>query len=78
MTKFEQGKTYYTRSICNQDVVFVYKVKTRTEKTAVLVDYCFGDEIRRKIKNDNGVEFIEIEKYSMAPVIHANKEYKEA
>ena len=77
MTKFEQGKTYYTRSICNSDCVFAYTIKTRTEKSAVLIDY-FGGEIRRKIKNDNGVEFIEIEKYSMAPVIHANKEYKGA
>jgi hypothetical protein len=74
MKKFEQGKTYYTRSICNQDCIFSYTIKKRTQKSAVLIDY-FGDEIRRKIKENNGVEYIEIEQYSMAPVIHADREY---
>ena len=74
MKKFEQGKTYYARSICNQDCIFYYTIKKRTQKSAVLIDY-FGDEIRRKIKANNGVEYIEIEQYSMAPVIHADREY---
>ena len=74
MKKFEQGKTYYTHSICNYDCVFSYTIKKRTEKTAVLVDGN-GQEKRRKINESNGVEFITVESYSMAPVIHADREY---
>lgn len=74
MKKFEQGKTYYTRSICNQDCIFSYTVKKRTAKTALLIDW-MGHEKRRKINESNGVEFITVEAYSMAPVIHADREY---
>ena len=77
MTKFETGKTYYTRSACNHDCVWVYTIKKRTQKSAVLVGF-YGGEIRRKIKEVDGVEFIEVENYSMAPVLHADKVYKEA
>lgn len=38
MTKFEIGKTYSMRSICNQDCVWTYTVTARTAKTITISD----------------------------------------
>lgn len=74
MKQFEQGKTYYTRSICNHDCIFAYTVAKRTAKMATLVDVN-GKEIRRKIyADDNGTEHINIANYSMAPTLSADRE----
>ena len=50
MTKFEIGKTYSTRSICDQNCVWTYKVIARTDKTITVTD---GRETKklRIIKN---------------------------
>lgn len=82
MKKFEVGKTYSTRSICNSDCTFSYTVISRTKCTVKLRDK-FGDVITRRIikslTEDKGVETIMPEgNYSMAPVIDANDEEKPA
>jgi hypothetical protein len=69
--KFEVGKTYSTRSLCQNDCVISVKIKSRTVKKMTV-------EIKGQIKNvfvslrDN-VEFIKsFGSYSMAPIIRAS------
>ena len=70
MKKFEAGKSYYTRSICNQDCIFAYTVAKRTDKTATLVD-ASGTAKRYKVRADGNTERIILGSYSMAPVLDA-------
>jgi hypothetical protein len=70
--KFEAGKTYKTRSICDYDCVFSYSVVSRSDKT-ITVAYR-GAVKRCKIQVGDGVEFAYPEgRYSMAPVIKADR-----
>ena len=72
--KFEVGKTYATRSICNHDCIFDYTILRRTEKTVTIVDL-YGDTVRKKVSVYNGVEqFLPHGRYSMAPIISADTE----
>ena len=73
MTKFEAGRHYYTRSICDHNCIFAYTVKRRTAKTAWIVDK-HGKEIRRKIFEVDGVENIAVASYSFAPILTADRE----
>lgn len=72
MKKFEIGKEYYTNSICDSECVFTIKITGRAEKT---VTYIYdGKKRRSKIQiNDDG-EFIQPDRYSMAPVFRAERE----
>lgn len=74
--KFEVGKTYYARSICNHDCIFTMEVVSRTEKT---VTYIFeGEKKRSSIKHDDhGNEWIKSHGYSMAPVFRAERQQEE-
>jgi len=77
MKKFEVGKEYATRSTCNYDCVFAYTVIGRTEKTVKIRDI-FGKvktcRIIEELSKRNNAESIYPEgKYSMAPVIYANR-----
>lgn len=75
MKKFEIGKTYYDRSICNHDCIYAFKVVGRTAKTISI-------EYRGQIKKcrvladsskENDAEVIRpLGNYSMAPIISAN------
>lgn len=68
--KFETGRTYSTRSICDHDRVFSFRVVGRTEKT-ITIDY-LGKISRRKIRVWNNAEQIDpFGRYSMAPVLSA-------
>lgn len=72
MIKFEIGKEYFTRSICNHDCIFTIKIVSRSPKTIV---YEYDGETRRsKLNVDevNGCEFIRPDRYSMAPVFGAS------
>lgn len=72
MNKFEVGKEYFSRSICNHDCIFSIKVIKRTEKT---VTYEYMDETRRsKIHVDDSGEYIQPDRYSMAPIFRAERE----
>ena len=72
MNTFEIGKEYYSRSICNHDFVFTIKITGRTAKT-VSYEY-MGDSRRSKIRVDDSGEYIQPDRYSMAPVFRAERE----
>lgn len=72
MTRFEIGKEYFTHSICDSECRFTIKVTGRTEKT---VSYIYQGESRRsKIRVDESGEYIQPDRYSMAPVFRAARE----
>lgn len=65
MIKFEVGKTYATRSICDHDCIYTIEVIKRTDKT---ITYKEDDTIRRaKIRFSDDYEYIRVGNYSMAP-----------
>ena len=70
MKKFEAGKTYTTRSIGNHDCIFKIEVLKRTAKMVTIRDI-WGQEKRCKIYTDTNGEWIQPEKYSMAPIFSA-------
>lgn len=72
---FEVGKTYITRSICDHDCKFEYKVIKRSAKFVTVED--MGRVKRYKINVDNRSEFIRCGNYSMAPVVRAYNDLKE-
>lgn len=75
MKKFEVGKEYFSRSICNHDCIFSIKVIKRTEKT---VTYEYMNETRRsKIRVDDSGEYIQPDRYSMAPTFRAEREVQQ-
>ena len=74
MKKFEIGKTYSTRSICDHECVWSYTVISRTEKTITVTD---GRETKRLriIKDlsmyDNRETVRPLGSYSMCPLLRA-------
>ncbi|HFL3570497.1 TPA: hypothetical protein ACG3PM_003810 [Clostridioides difficile] len=77
MIKFEVGKTYATRSICDHDCIYTIEVIKRTDKTITYKEY---DTVRRaKIRFNDDYEYIRVGNYSMAPNFSAKNftEYKE-
>jgi hypothetical protein len=69
-TKFEVGKTYSCRSICDYDCIFSFEVIARTEKTVTIKSA--GRTVRRKVRLSDGVECIDPHgRYSMSPVLFA-------
>lgn len=72
MNKFEIGKEYFSRGICNYDCIFTIKITGRTAKT-VSYEY-MGDSRRSKIRVDDSGEYIQPDRYSMAPVFRAERE----
>ena len=75
MNTFEIGKEYFSRSICNYDCIFTIKITGRTAKT-VSYEY-MGDSRRSKIRVDDSGEYIQPDRYSMAPVFRAAREIQE-
>ena len=72
LPKFEVGKTYATRSICDHECIFEIKIISRTAKT-VTYDY-MGETRRSKIHEDSDGEFIRPDRYSMAPTFRAGRD----
>ena len=69
MTKFETGKTYYTRSVADYDTIVRVTVAKRTDKTIVTAA---GDRLRINVWND--VEQVKPwGSYSMAPIVGADR-----
>lgn len=72
--RFEVGRIYYTRSICDHDCIWRIKIVGRTEKTIkwIMLDHC-----KKVVKTArpfifNGEEnFYPLGRYSMAPTIGA-------
>lgn len=74
MIKFEIGKTYSTRSICDHNCVFSYTVVARTEKSITINKG--GKTVRRGVKPDydgSGEMCYPEGRYSMCPIIRAAK-----
>ena len=72
MKKFEIGKEYFTRSICDSECIFSIKITGRTAKT-VSYEY-MGESRRSKIRFDDSGEYIQPDRYSMAPTFRAERE----
>jgi hypothetical protein len=73
-TQFQVGKTYATRSICDSDTWFSFKILARTAKT-VTIPVHNGKTARRGIYIYEGVEqFRPYGSYSMCPIVGADDE----
>jgi hypothetical protein len=72
MTCFEIGKTYATRSICDYDCIFSFKILARTAKT--ITTNVSGETVRRGLSTWNEIEqFKPFGNYSMCAVISADR-----
>jgi len=70
MKKFEAGKTYYCRSICDSECKWEYTIERRTAKSVWISGNRFG--IGTGI---NGEEIVYPQgKYSMAPILKPEKQ----
>ena len=73
--RFEIGKTYSMRSICDQDCVWTYTVIKRTASTVTLKDEdgkvktCRISKLGLKIFNEESCQ--PLGNYSMAPTLRA-------
>ena len=74
MKRFEIGKRYSVRSICDHDCVWSYEVVARTEATVTIKDVDDNSVKRCRVivSKLDGNEFIRpLGKYSMCPVLRA-------
>lgn len=68
--RFEVGRTYRCRSICDYDCIFSFTILARTEKTVTIKHH--NNTVRRKVRLSDGVEAIDPHgRYSMSPVLRA-------
>ncbi len=71
--KFEVGPTYEMRSVCDYNCVWLGTLVKRTEKFVTMYVVGQGD-VRCKVNVRDGVEEImPLGRYSMAPVMKADK-----
>lgn len=74
MKKFEIGKTYTMRSICDHNCIWSYTVIDRTAQTITITD---GEKVQKCRINKAASEYCNEEtvypcgRYSMAPSLHA-------
>lgn len=76
VTKFEAGKTYYNRSICDHDCIFKITVISRTDKTIKVLDNTFNTvkSLRVSTKYTPDCEQVKPHgSYSMAATINADE-----
>ncbi len=72
MIKFQENKTYVTRSICDSNCIHSFKIIKRTAKTVKTKVY--GEIVFRRIFIHNNVEcFKPFGTYSMSATISADK-----
>lgn len=75
VVQFEVGKEYWTRSICDHDCIYRFKILARTDKTVTITVH--GKRVRRGLRIIDGAEtFKPHGQYSMSATIWANKEWK--
>ncbi len=76
MKKFEVGRSYIMRSICDSDFTLVYTVIARTAQTITITDGK-KDSKCRILKNEsawcNAETALPFGRYSMAPVLSADR-----
>jgi len=70
--RFEIGKTYQTRSICDHECIYEVVVVSRTERTVTIKSAVWNKRCKVQV-DDNGDEWIMPEHYSMAPVFRASR-----
>lgn len=74
MKKFEIGKEYSMKSICDHECVWTFKVTARTEKTITVTN---GKEVKKLTINKKVSEYNNTEsvypfgRYSMCPILRA-------
>ena len=74
MSKFEIGKVYKMKSVCNHDAVWSYTVIARTAQTITITD---GKEtlklrvIKKVSEYRNAETVFPLGQYSMAPMLSA-------
>jgi len=74
MAHFESNTTYTGRFITDADAVLKVRVIKRTDKTVTYIHPHTGDEHRARIQHgDDGEFFFPLGRYSMAPVIRADR-----
>lgn len=70
MSKFEAGKTYEGRMICNSDLIEQVTIAKRTDKTVTTTD---GKRLKIHTSQFDGGEFVYPDgRYSMATIIRAS------
>lgn len=72
MLKFETGKTYSCRSLCDHECIWSFTVANRTEKTITTTE---GKtfKVNTKLSEYNQAETVfPLGRYSMAPTLRAN------
>lgn len=71
MIRFEVGKVYAHRWICNWDSISTYKVVKRTDKS-IWIKGDDGKTKMRRVRNVDGVEVCDPSgRYSMSPILSA-------
>jgi len=77
VSRFEIGRFYSCRSVCDHDCVWTYRILSRTDKTVTLAEARPGKDVqekRFKIKVLDNTEIVWPEgRYSMAPMLRAKK-----
>ena len=74
MTRFEIGREYSCRSICDHECVWTYKVIDRTAQTITVTDGKEAKKLRiiKKLSEYRGTESVYPSgKYSMCPILSA-------
>jgi hypothetical protein len=70
--QFEVGRTYWTRSACDYNTIFSFKIVARTAKRITFMD-C-GKRVTRGVYVYDGTENCKpLGTYSMCPVISAGR-----
>ena len=72
MTRFEIGKTYYCRSVCDYDCIWEFEVAKRTAQT---ITTACGKTLRfnKTLSEYNQAETVFPQgRYSMAPILTAD------
>lgn len=74
MRKFEVGKSYSMRSVCDHECVWTYVVTARTAATVTLSDgkRTLSCRINRQLSEYRGAESVRpLGSYSLAPILSA-------
>ena len=74
MLKFETGKTYSTRSLCDHEMIITATIVKRTAKTVVADVKHHGQKRFRLSEFDGREQFRPWGNFSMAPIIDASDE----
>jgi len=70
---FQPGRKYICRSACDSGCLWWFTVQSRTDKTVTLLDSAGGVTRRGVIVRDDVETCLPLGRYSMAPVLSADK-----